>query len=145
MKFPSLSNWFARFTEKFNRQQSFIYSPEKPAKRKDLFSSPTSQASKFNRDPQNHSPPMEKPRSPWRILTRQSVEVRRDTLPRDIEKKIDWKKPSWQEIEQGDFADESDSLDYPTTNSSEKSPRQRLRPRTISSNRSGSLFGRRLL
>jgi hypothetical protein len=142
--FPSLSNAFARFTERFNRRQSFIYNPVKRGKTGDTFTNGASEVTKYNRYFPGHSP-QEKTRNPWQILTRQSVEVRRDTLPRNLEKPIGWKKSNWEETEQREFTDESDSLDYTPTNSPDRPSRRRLQARRNSNAPSEPSFGKGLL
>jgi len=60
-----------------------------------------------------YSAPLDKPRSPWKILTRQSVEVRRDTMPRDLEKQLRWKKSEWEEAVAKEMMDESSTYNTP--------------------------------
>jgi hypothetical protein len=60
-----------------------------------------------------YSSPLERPRTAWEILTRKSVEVRRDTMPRDLEKQIQWKKSEWEEAVAKEIMDESSGYNVP--------------------------------
>jgi hypothetical protein len=60
-----------------------------------------------------YSNPLDKPRTAWQILTRQSVEVRRDTMPRDLEKQLQWKKSEWEEAVAKEIMDESSTYNTP--------------------------------
>lgn len=85
-------------------------------------------------------PPLKRPRSAWQIITRQSVEVRTDAIPRDLEGQITWKKQSWEhnppsytsKLEKDIAEDDCESL-YPTEGYPPYAQQSRTRSRTNSS------------
>jgi hypothetical protein len=92
-----------KLTSKFGYPRSYDDSPLNPMNKL----SPTSDRSRPVAKLRRHrtgdsimSIHFDSPRTAWQILTRQSVEVRRDTLPRDVERQPMWKKEDWAQIDQ---------------------------------------------